>query len=94
MTPVDPRRIRLVSAGIVASYIHDISARTGSGAARSRRAGPLVIRQRSPQSAPGAPLIRFGAPKSLTSALLPVQDRAPLTVLPTSIGPYSPASRL
>jgi hypothetical protein len=32
MTPADPRRIRLVSDAVVASYIHDISARTGSGA--------------------------------------------------------------
>jgi hypothetical protein len=32
MTPADPRRVRLVSEGVVASYIHDISARTGSGA--------------------------------------------------------------
>jgi hypothetical protein len=30
MTPADSRRIRLVSEGVVASYIHDISARTGS----------------------------------------------------------------
>jgi hypothetical protein len=33
MTPADSRRIRRVAAGVVASYIHDISARTGSGAA-------------------------------------------------------------
>ena len=33
MTPADPRRIRLVSDAVVASYIHEISARTGSGAA-------------------------------------------------------------
>ena len=32
MTPADSRRIRLVSDAIVASYIHDISARTGSRA--------------------------------------------------------------
>jgi GTP cyclohydrolase III len=31
MTPADPRRIRRVSDAVVASYIHDISARTGSG---------------------------------------------------------------
>jgi hypothetical protein len=31
MTP-DPQRIRRVSAAVVASYIHDISARTSSGA--------------------------------------------------------------
>jgi hypothetical protein len=30
MTPVDSRRISLVSNAIVASYIHDISARTDS----------------------------------------------------------------
>jgi hypothetical protein len=29
MTPADPRRIRLVSDAVVASYIHDISTRTG-----------------------------------------------------------------
>ena len=33
MTLADSRRIRLVSDAIVASYIHEISARTGSGAA-------------------------------------------------------------
>ena len=33
MTAADSRRIRLVSDAIVASYIHDISARTGSAAA-------------------------------------------------------------
>jgi hypothetical protein len=32
MTATDSRRIRLVSDAVVASYIHDISARTGSGA--------------------------------------------------------------
>jgi hypothetical protein len=32
MTPAESRRIRLVSDAVVASYIHDISARTGSGA--------------------------------------------------------------
>jgi hypothetical protein len=32
MTPADSRRIRLVADGVVASYIHDISARTGSPA--------------------------------------------------------------
>jgi hypothetical protein len=32
MTPVDSRRIRLVSDAVVASYIHDISARNGSRA--------------------------------------------------------------
>jgi hypothetical protein len=31
MTPADARRIRLVSDAVVASYIHDISARTGAG---------------------------------------------------------------
>jgi hypothetical protein len=32
MTPADPRKIRRVSDGVVASYIHEISARTGSAA--------------------------------------------------------------
>jgi hypothetical protein len=32
MTPADSRRIRLVTDAVVASYIHEISARTGSGA--------------------------------------------------------------
>ena len=32
MTPIDPRRMRLVSDAVVASYIHEISARAGSGA--------------------------------------------------------------
>jgi hypothetical protein len=32
MTPADSRRIRRVADAVVASYIHDISARTGSGA--------------------------------------------------------------
>jgi hypothetical protein len=32
MTPLDPRRIRLVAEGVVASYIHDISVRTGAAA--------------------------------------------------------------
>jgi hypothetical protein len=32
MTPADSRRTRLVYDAVVASYIHDISARTGSGA--------------------------------------------------------------
>ena len=31
MTPADARRIRLVSDAVVASYIHDISARAGAG---------------------------------------------------------------
>ena len=35
----------------------------------------------------------FGAPKSLTSALLPEQV-SPYTVLPERIGPYAPASRV
>jgi hypothetical protein len=33
MTPAESRRIRLVSDAVVASYIHDISTRTGSGVA-------------------------------------------------------------
>jgi hypothetical protein len=32
MTPADSRRARLVSDAVVASYIHDISARTGAAA--------------------------------------------------------------
>lgn len=36
MTPTD-RRVRLAADGVVASYIHDISARTGSRPASSRR---------------------------------------------------------
>jgi hypothetical protein len=32
MTPAHSRRIRLVSDAVVASYIHDISTRTSSGA--------------------------------------------------------------
>jgi hypothetical protein len=32
MTATDSRRIRLVSDAVVASYIHDISTRTGSAA--------------------------------------------------------------
>jgi hypothetical protein len=41
MTPADSRRIRLVSDAVVASYIHEISARTGSGVtpAPARRHG-------------------------------------------------------
>jgi hypothetical protein len=40
VTPADSRRIRRVSDAVVASYIHDISARTGAPAAgRGRRAG-------------------------------------------------------
>lgn len=35
MTPADSRRIRRVSDGVVASYIHEISARTGPGAAQA-----------------------------------------------------------
>jgi hypothetical protein len=46
MTPADSRRIRLVSDAVVASYIHDISARTGSGAspAPARRHGARANR--------------------------------------------------
>jgi hypothetical protein len=32
MTPAESRRIRRVSDAVVASYIHEISVRTGSGA--------------------------------------------------------------
>lgn len=46
MTPIDPRRIRLVSDAVVAAYIHDISARNGSRAAPepARRHGARVDR--------------------------------------------------
>jgi hypothetical protein len=46
MTPADSRRIRLVSDGVIASYIHHISARTGSGAtpALARRHGARADR--------------------------------------------------
>jgi hypothetical protein len=46
MTPADSRRIRLVTDAVVASYIHDISARTGSGAtpAPDRRQGSRADR--------------------------------------------------
>ena len=46
MTPADSRRIRLVSDAVVASYIHDISARTGSRAtpAPARRHGARADR--------------------------------------------------
>ena len=50
MTPADSRRIRLVSDGVVASYIHDISARTGSGATPApapRRADRLAHTRRA-----------------------------------------------
>ena len=36
-----PGRIRRVSDGVVASYIHDISARTGSGATPAPGAGQI-----------------------------------------------------
>jgi hypothetical protein len=46
MTPADSRRIRLVSDAVVASYIHDISARTGFPAnpAPERRHGARAAR--------------------------------------------------
>jgi hypothetical protein len=46
MTPADSRRIRRVSDAVVASYIHDISARKGSGAtpAPERRHGARADR--------------------------------------------------
>jgi hypothetical protein len=37
MTPADARRIRLVSEGVVASYIHEISPRTGPRPVAARR---------------------------------------------------------
>ena len=46
MTPADSRRLRLVSDAIVASYIHDISARSGARAtpAPARRRGARADR--------------------------------------------------
>jgi hypothetical protein len=46
MTQADARRIRLVSDGVVASYIHEISARAGSPAtpAPARRHGARAER--------------------------------------------------
>ena len=43
------QRIRRVSDGVVASYIHDISARTGSGSAPepARRADRLIRARRA-----------------------------------------------
>ena len=46
MTPVthsDPRRVRLISDGVVAAYIHDISART-TPSPTNRREGALEAR--------------------------------------------------
>jgi hypothetical protein len=43
MTPVthsDPRRVRLVSDGVVAAYIHDISARTTPSSTNRREGTP------------------------------------------------------
>jgi hypothetical protein len=42
----ESRRIRLISEGVVASYIHDISARTtpGAASAEGRRHGSRVAR--------------------------------------------------
>jgi hypothetical protein len=42
MTPIDSRRIRLASEGVVASYIHEISPRRG---ARARRPAPARRRE-------------------------------------------------
>jgi hypothetical protein len=39
MTPTDLRRIRRVSDAVVASYIHDISGRTRTGATPARGDG-------------------------------------------------------
>jgi hypothetical protein len=46
MTPAASRRTRLISDAVVASYIHDISARTGSGStpAPTRRHGARADR--------------------------------------------------
>ena len=48
MTPADSRRIRLVSDAVVASYIHEISARAGSGdaPAPARRHGDRLAHAR------------------------------------------------
>jgi hypothetical protein len=50
MTTADSRRIRLVSDGVVASYIHEISARTGSGSTPepARRRADRVAHTRRP----------------------------------------------
>ena len=37
MTPIDSRRVRLASEGVVASYIHEISARRAPRTAPVRR---------------------------------------------------------
>jgi hypothetical protein len=46
LTQPDPRRIRLVADGVVASYIHDISTRTSPAApsAAARRPGTRTAR--------------------------------------------------
>lgn len=44
MTSIDPRRIRLVSDAVVASYIHEISARNGSAPEPARRHGARADR--------------------------------------------------
>ena len=46
MTPIDSRRIRLASEGVVASYIHEISARTAPRDAPLRRRARLVQTRR------------------------------------------------
>jgi len=45
MTSTDARRIRRVSDAVLASYIHEISARTGSGATPPDEREDLVQRR-------------------------------------------------
>jgi hypothetical protein len=48
MTTADSRRIRLAANGVIASYIHDISARTPVTSERARRRGRRREIQRAP----------------------------------------------
>ena len=89
MTPADSRRIRLVSDAVVASYIHDISARTGSGAtpapARRHSAEQIGSPTRVGRSGdartsptPGGPTKRFdrtAAPRGPSDSSWPVDAR-------------------
>jgi hypothetical protein len=47
MTPADDRRIRLASEGVIASYIHDISARTAPARRSDARADRLAHTRRA-----------------------------------------------
>jgi hypothetical protein len=47
MTPIDSRRVRLVADGVVASYIHEISARTAPRTAPVRRHARLAQTRRA-----------------------------------------------